>query len=106
MGLYLDDLKANMVAKRAGLRIILLIRVCIQKEDHLVGLHSALQEEDEEGTCPAHLQVVRQQVGNSFVDEGLGDNIAGEAGLYGIGTDLHTELQSLLTQLKEKHTKK
>lgn len=58
--LYLQGFKANVIANGTGLCMILLIRVCVEKVDHLVGLNGAFQEEDQESTCPAHLQIVGQ----------------------------------------------
>lgn len=74
--LYLQRLEANVVSDWAVLGVILLIRMHVKEVHHLVGLDGALQEEDEKSARPAHLQVVGQQAGDGFVDEGLGDDVA------------------------------
>lgn len=73
----------------------------IKEVDRLVGLDRALQEEDEESTCSAHLQVVGKQASDGFVDQGLGEDVAGKAGLQGVGAELHAELDPILTHLAE-----
>lgn len=71
----------------------------IKEVDGLVGLDRALQEEDEESTRPAHLQVVGKQASDGFVDQGLGEDVAGKARLQGVGAELHAELDSIFTHL-------
>lgn len=90
-----------MISDGAVLHVVLLVRMHIKEVDRLVGLDRALQEEDEESTCSAHLQVVGKQASDGFVDQGLGEDVAGKAGLQGVGAELHAELDPILTHLAE-----
>lgn len=54
----LQRFKANIISNRAALCVVLLIRMHVKKVDHLVGLNSALQEEDEKSTRSAYLQII------------------------------------------------
>lgn len=97
--LYLKGFKANIIRDGAVLRVVLLIRMHVKQVHHLVSLNSAFEEEDEKSTRPGDLQVIGQQAGNGFVDQGLGDDIAGKARPQGISTKLYAELDTIFTQL-------
>lgn len=90
-----------MISDGAVLHVVLLVRMHVKEVHGLVGLDRALQEEDEEGTRPAHLQVIGKQASDGFVDQRLGEDIARKAGLQGIGTELHAELDPIFTHLAE-----
>lgn len=89
-----------MVSNRAVIQVEILIWMHVKKVCSLVGLNGAFQEEDQKSTCPANLQVIWQQVSNSFVDKGLGNNIFRRTRLQAISTKLHTKLDSINTSLK------
>lgn len=99
--IHLQRLKSNVVSDGAVLHVVLLVRMHIEEVHGLVGLDRALQEEDEEGARPAHLQVVGKQASDGFVDQRLGEDVAGKAGLQGVGAELHAELDSIFTHLAE-----
>lgn len=96
---YLQRLEANVISDRAVLHMVLLVRMHIKEVDRLVGLDRPLQEEDKESTCTAHLQVFGKQASDGFVDQRLGEDVAGKAGLQGVGAELDAELDSIFTHL-------
>lgn len=81
--------------------MVSLIWMHVKKVCSLVGFNGAFQEEDQKSTCPANLQVVWYQASNSFVDKGLGNDIARRARPQAISTELHTKLDSINTNLKK-----
>jgi len=97
--LYLQGFKANVISDGAVLYVVILIRMHVKKVHQLVGLNSAFEEEDQKSARPGNLKVIGEQAGDGFVDEGLGDDIAGKARPQRISTKLHAELDTIFTQL-------
>lgn len=98
---HLQRLKANVISDGTVLHVVLLVGMHIKEVDGLVSLDRALQEKDEKSTRTAHLQVIGKQASDGFVNQGLGEDVAGKAGLQGVSTQLHAKLDSIFTHLVE-----
>lgn len=87
----LNHLEAHVVPDGTGVQVVLQVRVVVQEEHGLVGLDCSLQEEHEQRTGSADLQVVGEQVRDGFVDERLDDGIVLEVGLKSLSTELNAK---------------
>lgn len=99
---HLQNVEANTGPDRAVVGMRLLVRMHVKQADSSVSFQAAFLAEDQQGTRPTDLQVMRLQEGDGLADKGPGYTVyLHVTQLQGPGTKLHTDLDSVNPQLSK-----